>query len=139
MASYQALYSAETVASLQFSESALRDQLTQAEARIGAEGLYELVSGLDELQLLRTQLLAHNGAPLVQIVFATESGVPVALCLMQNTSGQSAGGAPVTTLEGLASLAFDSTDHSWLLIGTQDAELIATAGATLKSRLAIDA
>ncbi len=139
VASYQALYGPETLEPLQFSEADLRGQMAQAEARIGAEGLYDLVTGLEGLQLLRSQILSHEGAPLIQIVFATDAGEPVALCLMRADGSQRAGVEDVSSRSGLASLAFETTGHNWILIGTEDPTFIAAAGAQLHKRLGIGA
>lgn len=138
VASYQALYAPETVAPLQFSDDALQAQLAEAEARIGTTDLYALVSDLQGLRPLRSQILAHEGAPLIQIVFATDAGLPVALCLMQAPTPQTPGSGAVEPREGLASLAFDTTSHSWLLIGTEDDALISATGAELRARLGMD-
>lgn len=133
VAQYQALYSTETIAPLSFGEEALRAQASFAEARIGAEGLYDLTAGLDDLELLRVQTLELDGAPVIQMVFATEDGLPVALCVMAGADGVI--DSAVTRREGLESLSFDSTDHRWLLIGTQDAGLIEGAAEVLQARL----
>lgn len=138
VAEYQALYSTETIASLSFSDAELQQQLAEAEARISAKDLYDTVADLPPLQLLRSQILAHDGAPLVQIVFATEAGEPVALCLMERAAGDTAEIEAVMARKGLSSLAFDTDSHTWLLIGTQDDALISAVGKTLGARLGID-
>lgn len=133
VAQYQALYSAETIAPLSFGADELRAQAGFAETRIGADGLYELTAGLDDLELLRVQTLELDGAPVIQMVFTTQDGSPVALCVMAGADGVE--DESVVTREGLASFSFDSADHRWLLIGTQDAALIEGAADTLQARL----
>lgn len=133
VAQYQVLYSADTIAPLQFTEAELRAQTSMAEAQIGAIRLFDLTEDLGGLQLLRVQTLGLDGAPLIQMVFATEDGAPVALCLMAGAAGTE--DTAVVERAGLASVAFDSPTHRWVLIGTQDADLIGSAAQELQRRL----
>lgn len=124
VATYQALYSAETIAALDADSAALSAQLDQLEDQLGFTGLERVVDGIEGLTPLRGQILAHDGKPLGQIVFATEDGQPVALCLIGRSTSVADVVARLGQMEGMASAAFESAGHAWLLIGTEDAALI---------------
>ena len=81
----------------------------------------------------RIQTLELDGAPVIQMVFATDDGLPVALCVMEGRAGPADDAAVLR--QGMASFAFDSTHHHWLLIGTQDNALIDSAARELRDRL----
>ncbi|MCV6586537.1 MAG: hypothetical protein OIF47_13465 [Marinibacterium sp.] len=135
VAEYQALYAPHTVAMLDHTAQELKSQMAHAEAQIGASGLYEVVKDIEDLTLLRVQTLAFEGRPLVQMVFATPEGEPVALCAMKAPEGSTPKPADAQLRKGLASMAFDTDDHHWILIGTDDEELIADAGREVQTRL----
>ncbi len=132
VASYQALYAPATIAALEITPDKLQAQMARAESQIGASDLYDLTQGLEGLTPLRVQTLAYKDKPLIQIVFATDTGAPVALCVLASTKDR----APDAMLrEGLASMSFATDDHHWLLIGTQDQGFVSDTGQELISRL----
>lgn len=135
VASYQALYAADTVAGPQRSEEERRTQTIRAGQRIGHADLARAMKASTELTHVRTQILQVDGVPLAQIVFRTTDGLPVALCGLALPGGQTLEGMVLTDMENLASASFQTQNHAWLLIGTTDPDLIATSAARFKDAL----
>lgn len=82
-ASYQQLYSRETLASVD-ADPALSERTA---AQIHDDGLAVKIPDLRSsgLTFKRVQRLRFNNKPLVQIVYLPESGAPVALCIMKES------------------------------------------------------
>lgn len=135
VAEYQVLYAPETIAALNFSPAELAAQMAAAEARIGATALYDPLVSIPDLTLLRVQTLAYEGAPLVQMVYATASGEPVALCVLRDGSGAGASMSEAMMREGLASVSFSTPGYAWILIGTEDQDFIWQTGQTIAEAL----
>ncbi|MEM7719871.1 MAG: hypothetical protein AAF222_11775 [Pseudomonadota bacterium] len=125
VAVYQALYVAETVAPLEPSPASLQDQFARASERLGlalTAADYQEVPGLT---LKRAQLLGFEGAPLVQIAFATETGAPIAFCILK--TGETSP-AIVTELSGLPTVHWSADGFGYMVIGDlSESELIRTA------------
>lgn len=136
VATYQALYSSETIAAIAFYDEELTEQVTAVGARVKFNNIIQVTDSMDELNLLRAQILSFGGQPLGQIVFATRDGQPIALCLIERDNGQVSNEITMTNREGLASASFDTAEHSWLLIGTKDENVIARAAQQVMDQLA---
>lgn len=134
VATYQALYGPETIATIAFDDDDLTAQVTSVGARVGFNNLIQVTDNIDDIKLLRAQILSHEGRPLGQIVFTTADGQPVALCLI-GRDGDASQGIKMANRAGLASASFESENHSWLLIGTNDAALIARTAEQVMAKL----
>lgn len=134
VASYQALYVKETIASLDRSEHELKQELVAASAAVGQQLNLSDLNDLDGLKLLRTQVLGHEGAPLIQIVFADPNGAPVAFCILKDTN---AAGTTMqsTNLKGMASADWTGNGYRYLVIGGQNQSRIDTVAEQIHSRV----
>lgn len=136
VATYQALYSPETIAAISLDEGVLSQQIDDVGARVGFKDLRQLTDNMQDLELLRGQILAHEGQPLAQIVFSSADGLPIALCLIARDDADADGAITMANRAGLASASFETENHSWLLIGTQDDALIARTAEQVVAQLA---
>lgn len=134
VASYQALYVNETIASLNRSEDELKQELAEASTAVGQQLNLSDLSDLEGLKLLRTQVLGHEGAPLIQIVFADPNGAPVAFCILKDTN---AAGTIMqsTNLKGMASADWTGNGYRYLIIGGQNQSRIDTVAEQIHSRV----
>lgn len=120
VASYQALYTAETLAIDDPSEDEAAMQLAAVSNSLGLD-----LSGLPEAEGLtfkRAQVLGFNDKPLVQIAFARADGTPVALCIIP--AGPDAKPVNMGQAEGMELARWNTPGYGFLLIGgTDDAPL----------------
>ncbi|MEJ8560633.1 hypothetical protein QTO30_04900 [Yoonia sp. GPGPB17] len=136
VATYQALYSAQTIANIAFDDAAIDQQIADLAVRTGFDDLRQVTDSIDNMQLLRGQILAFEGQPLAQIVFMTSDGSPVALCVIKKRGMGEDAAIHMKNRSGLASASFETAHHSWLLIGTQDSALIAGTARRVVAELA---
>ncbi|WP_057465147.1 hypothetical protein [Pseudovibrio sp. POLY-S9] len=134
VASYQALYVKETIASLNRSEDELKQELAEASTAVGQQLNLSDLNDLEGLKLLRTQVLGHEGAPLIQIVFADPNGAPVAFCILKDTD---AAGTIMqsTNLKGMASADWTGNGYRYIIIGGQNQSRIDTVAEQIHSRV----
>lgn len=135
VANYQALYGHDTVAGPQRPSAERLAQTELAGARIGLENLVQTLEATPDLTHVRTQILQVNGVPLAQIVFRTSDGTPVALCGLPLAEGATPQDLQMSDMDEMASATFQTGNHSWLLIGTDDPELISKSARTFQSVL----
>ena len=123
VASYQSLYSPQTVAGINLPAPEVQAQLSRLSSVVGAD-LTDLpeVAGLD---LKRAQLLQFRDKPLVQLVFARADGTPIALCIIAANSG-AATAMQSETLWGMASASWNRGGRAYLLIGGEDTAITTT-------------
>lgn len=115
VAIYQALYVPETVARLVTDEATLAEQFDQADAALGLTLPRDALSALDGLDLRRAQILGIEDAPLIQIVFANETGAPIAFCILRQNGTASA--TETETLSGLPVAHWSDGDFGYMLVG----------------------
>ena len=128
VASYQALYTTQTLASVQTSAQEAQQQLALVSDQIGLD-----LAGLPQAEGLtfkRAQLLGFNGKPLVQISFLREDGTPVALCIIP--AGPDEKGLSMGAAEGLDIARWNTPGFGFLLIGGQDTDPLAREAETFR-------
>lgn len=116
VAAYQALYSSDTIAIVAPDPAALDQQFSHLQTAIGSAPDVDTLQSLPGLDLLRAQVLAHEGAPLGQIVFADAEGRPIALCYIAAQAGQQRSGT--STQNGLPGAHFVHAGFAYYLVGT---------------------
>lgn len=120
VASYQALYVTETLATSK-QDAAARDAVL---ARAGLEFDVTLASAtqIDGLDFKRAQMLGFKGKPLLQMAYLTPDGTPMALCLIR-TDNPDRGFKEIDMFD-LAGTSWVSNGVGYLLIGGDDASQI---------------
>lgn len=136
VAAYQALYSRETIAGVGSPQADLIDQLARAEEALNIVLPKQELLQIAGLELRRAQMLAFEGQPLVQIVFADSAGQPIALCILMTGDAPPEGTLDLAQLHGLQSAAFSDDGFGFIVIGPTDAAAISTYADTIKTALA---
>lgn len=117
VASYQKLYTADTLNAVDQSPSETSAQLTRLSDAIGLD--LNMLPQVDGLTLKRAQILGFRGRPLVQIAYQRPDGTPVALCIILSASQD-----PLAMTEGesrgLQTVRWNTDRHGFLLIGAVD-------------------
>lgn len=116
VAAYQALYSRDTIAIVTPDPAALDQQFNHLQTAIGTAPDVAALQSLPGLDLLRAQVLSHEGAPLGQIVFADAEGRPIALCYIAAEAGPHRSGT--STQNGLPGAHFVHAGFAYYLVGT---------------------
>ncbi len=128
VASYQTLYTTETLAAVNPTPQEAALQLAAVSAGIGLD-----LAALPQAQGLtfkRAQLLGFNGKPLVQISYLREDGTPVALCIIP--AGPDPQELNMGAAEGLDVARWNTPGYGFLLIGGQDAAPLAREAETFR-------
>ena len=103
VASYQALYTTETLAGAAQDPAASRAILARAETLLGVDLTAAL--DIDGLSFKRVQMLAIDGAPLIQMAYLDDEGQPFAFCLtMRNAQDR----------DTLTKMSWDLATSSWV-------------------------
>lgn len=117
VASYQALYVTETLAGTRQPPAETTQVLARAVDAFGVDLNGALaVSGLN---FKRAQMLALNGAPLLQMAYLAADGTPMALCL-KSVAGPDHGPKP-TVMFDMTAISWVENGIGYLLIGGSDA------------------
>ena len=134
VARYQALYVPETVANLNADPNMLQAQFKRASQAVDLDLFPEDLNDLGKLSLGRAQILGYQNQPLVQIVFKTPQGTPIAFCIMKKEDKASKKGIEELRLAGLSSGSWETSSHRMIVIGGQDRQLISDLSMELQSR-----
>lgn len=138
-ATYHAMYVTNTLAHVAEDPVAAADDLSRVSSALGLAIVPSALSGADQLEFKRAQVLGFGGRPVVQIAFLakgglSKAGAPIALCITRiGVAGSRA--IQTDTVLGMAAATWTKDVHEYLLVGGTDASLIATAAAQLAKAL----
>ncbi len=130
VASYQALYSTETLAGVELTPEIRAAQLASVSTAVGRP--LEAAASVPGLDFKRAQTLGFNGKPLVQMAYLSADGVPLAFCII---SKEQTAELKQLQREGLQAASWSDGSHAYLLIGGDDPQLIETTARQLQSLL----
>ncbi|MBO9406874.1 hypothetical protein J7399_05515 [Shimia sp. R9_1] len=134
VAAYQALYTHATLDHISQSPEQLREELGRVSAAVGKDIALEQLTALPDVEYKRGQVLSFEGRPLIQLAFATPSGVPIALCIIRSEDVAKTEEAMATMrLEGLSSAVWSDGVHEYVLIGGKEDGLVRRMGQALQS------
>lgn len=134
VAVYQTLYVAETLASTVTNDEELTVQLERSARAVGRTLPLDIVGNLEGMKLLRAQVLGFEGAPLIQMAYLSDDGVPVALCAIRLT-------APATdeltleTLSGLPVVHWSDGRFGYMVVGDIEGSLLMEIAETVSTSL----
>lgn len=134
VAAYQALYVEQTLAPIAVDDATLTDQLKRGEQALGRSLPLDVVGTLDEIPLLRAQILGFEDSPLIQMAYLTERGVPVALCAIR-LEGTPSAEVIYETLSGLPTASWSDGEFSYMIVGNIENEQLAKMAQSLRSTL----
>ena len=121
VASYQSLYGADTLNSVDPNSAETSAQLERVSASIGLD--LENLPAPSGLTFKRAQLLSFNGRPLAQLAYQRADGTPVALCILKVDSAD-ATPMSVETMVGLGAASWNAGGFGYLLIGGDTSQAI---------------
>lgn len=136
VASYQSLYSNNTLAHIDQNAFDATQELERVSAAIGRKiELADLVLP-EKLDYKRAQILNFRGQDLMQITYLSKSGVPIALCIMRSDTIEQKPEAPqFNSLEGMRSGYWQQNGYQFFLIGGEDSTLIKNLSFEFKNRI----
>ncbi|MBO9476775.1 hypothetical protein J7382_04420 [Shimia sp. R11_0] len=134
VAAYQALYSPATLAAIDQPQEVLRSELARVSDAVGKDIDLAQLEGLADVTYKRGQVLSFKGRPLVQLAFATPTGVPIAFCIIEKKEATAPSDQIATLeLEGLSAAQWTDGLHDYVIIGGQDTALIERLGGQLQA------
>lgn len=134
VAAYHALYTEQTLVDIAQTNIAASDQLRIAAATIGKDISIDTLQASKSLSFKRSQVLGFKGKPLLQLSFVTESGEPVALCILKKPDLPDS--QPKTViLEGMPATSWSKSGYDYILIGGSDTNLIKNAAQIYASKI----
>lgn len=134
VAAYQALYSKETLAPIIQTEETSSKQLQHVTGVLGKKIELTQLTNVKGLNYKRAQILGFKGQPLIQLAFLSDEGKPVALCIIKaSNNGQTKVINDVQ--QGLKAAHWKKGEFEYLLIGSNDAELIKSAATQFSKTL----
>ncbi|WP_298256100.1 hypothetical protein [uncultured Litoreibacter sp.] len=130
VAAYQALYVQDTLAVVEQTEAETQAQLMRVASTLGRDlNGATAVPGLD---YKRAQLLGFNGKALVQMAYLSETGAPMALCIIRSATSNA---LTQMQLEGMEAASWSDGEYAYLLIGGDDAAKTQIAASYLQANL----
>ncbi len=134
VATYHALYVNDTLAQVNQSPAAAQDELKRVAAVLGKAIAPDVLTGSPQLTYKRAQVLGFQGRPLAQLAFLSNTGVPVALCIIKN---EKPGDTTISTGEqlGMKTASWSKGEYDYLLVGGTDAALINDAATAFSAKL----
>ena len=129
VASYQSLYTPETLASVTTTDAERVAQLANVSEALGLD--LTTLPDANGLVFKRAQVLGFNGKPLVQLAYQRADGTPVALCIIP--AGPDGKPVSMGAAQGMELARWNTPGFGFLLIGGQDPAPIATEAETFQS------
>ncbi|MGV6804180.1 MAG: hypothetical protein ACWA49_08240 [Ruegeria sp.] len=114
---YQSLYTPDSVATLEYSPTAVDAQILLAEKKLGRGLNLDALEELPGLELKGAQVLSFRGKPLVQIVYADAQGNPFALCVIRQGEGAPNRDLKQEVLSGLATARWARNGYGYMVLG----------------------
>lgn len=132
VASYQMLYTAETLSITNPSDAEAAAQLRHASELVGLD--LDALPQVAGLTFKKAQVLGFRGKPLVQIAYQRADGTPVALCIILSEP-QSPLALTGGEARGLQTVRWNSARHGFLLIGDVEADPLRQAAEAFATSL----
>ncbi|WP_299685392.1 hypothetical protein [uncultured Tateyamaria sp.] len=129
VASYQSLYTPETLASVTTTDAERAAQLQTVSAALGLD--LTSLPDAEGLTFKRAQVLGFNGKPLVQLAYQRADGTPVALCIIP--AGPDGKPVSMGAAQGMELARWNTPGYGFLLIGGQDQAPLQTEADTFQS------
>lgn len=133
VAQYVSLFSQDTLAGMPAEAAAQQAGLQRVSTALGKDISREKVAGLPTLAFRGTQLLQLEGRPIAQIAFLSDTGKPVAICIIKTPRPAE----PQTTArrEGLNIVHWITGGYGYMVIGDLPADTLARISEAARARL----
>lgn len=123
VASYQALYTTNTLRSVSLTDAQKASELKRVASAIGKDIQLEQLNVSQQVEYKRSQVLGFNGKPLIQIAFLDSMAQPIALCIIRSDEGALLD-LEMEAMEGMSAARWSKDGYEYILIGGQDDGLI---------------
>lgn len=133
VAQYVSLFSGETLAGMPTDAAAREAGLQRASSALGIQLTHEKLAGLPTLDFKGTQLLQLQGRPIAQIAFMSQTGKPVAICIIRTTRAPEPP-AP-DHREGLNIVHWIKDGYGYMVIGDVPPDALARISEAARARL----
>lgn len=130
-AAYHALYTPETLGGPPLSDTAAALQLGLVSETLGRSLI--ALDEIEGLEFRRAQVLGHDGHNIIQLAYLTESGIPVALCIMEDQAAASP--AAQAMRQGIPSISWGDGENHFLLLGQDGITDLQPMAASFIARL----
>ncbi|MEM8539398.1 MAG: hypothetical protein AAGF25_00450 [Pseudomonadota bacterium] len=134
VASYQALYTTDTLKFVDQDDAQLTSELARVSATLGKDINLDDLQSFDALDYQRGQVLSFANQPLIQLAFLTKDGKAVALCITKAT-GTPDSGLNFSKLQGLEAATWSKGEYNYIIIGGEDKALISNAAKLFQERV----
>ena len=138
-ATYHAMYVRDTLANVRPTHETTAIELRRVSEVLGLTITQDALSGSDQLEFKRAQVLSFDGRPVVQLAFLSKTGAPIALCVTRTDTTHADTNRPSSirpeTILGMRAATWSKGDYQYLLIGGTDAATIATSAAAFATAL----
>ncbi len=126
VASYQSLYTADTLKFIDQNETDMLNELARVAATLEKKIDLKEIRSFSSLSYKRAQVLAFQGQPVIQLAFLNADGEPYALCITR-ANGVQKSEPNLSKLEGLEAASWTKDGYDYLFIGGQDRGLVSRA------------
>ena len=123
VAAYQALYVGQTLSQITPDEDQQLKELIYVGEALGKNIPLETLAGTEGLNYMRAQVLGFEGRPLAQFAFLSETGAPVALCIIR-IGASTNNDIALTKMEGMSTAHWSRDGFGYMLIGGTDDESV---------------
>jgi|GEM_PF-3082430 len=131
---YQQLYSQKTLSFAAPEPEKAKAMLAAVSKELGRDINFDIATSRSDIALKQTRLLSFNGKPLVQMSYLSNTGTPLALCIIKSKKPGDA--APkYQSRSNMQMAVWRKKGYAYLLIGGQDPSLIETVTKDLSKKL----
>ena len=134
IAIYQSLYVPATVAPLDPMEEELDRQFVNGSKALEREIRPQELQGLAQLRLVRAQILETNGLPIMQIVFSSTSGEPLAFCIVNLGDDVQPAGLEFEQRAGVPTAHWVEGEYGYMLVGRVNSDVMNATAQELRAR-----
>ncbi|MGB7432294.1 MAG: hypothetical protein WA921_07475 [Ahrensia sp.] len=132
VAAYHYLYTTGTIDTVENPPAVQQAELDRVGTAIGKQLSATTLRDLPGVDYKRAQILGFKDQPLLQLTFLTETGEPIALCILRAT-GTDQQPVQMTHLEGMSAASWQAGGFDYLLIGGQDDALLEQVATTFQA------
>lgn len=130
---YQRLYVTQTLAQASVPGEAELEQQLASVSNFGGLKVSGKATQLPGLSFRRAQNLGVQGRPLIQMVYVTERGEPVALCFTRE--GRRAEAPKASVIAGMNTVTWSNGEFGFVMVGPADSATLMQAAQVAATRL----
>ncbi len=133
VAEYVSLFTADTLAGMPTEDLAQQAGLRRVSTALGINITQDKLAGLPSIAFKGTQLLRFEGKPIAQIAFLSDTGKPVAICIIRTQ--RPAEPPSATRREGLNIVHWITDGYGYMVIGDVPQDALTRISDAARARL----